>query len=130
MSDEDINFPLIKAYVETMGGKPETFLSKFMICWVDKNFDPESGDHDEMDEYITELQSYKFTTVKAFNNSKAVVSQLAKRVCPPVILISSGSICKYDPPTLLDQIKKKKGAAKRVIDHIIFCGDEDAWKAT
>jgi hypothetical protein len=49
------NFPLVKAYVEAMGDKPETFLSKFMIIWVDKNFDPAGGEYDDMDDYINEL---------------------------------------------------------------------------
>jgi len=108
----------------------ETFLSKFIIVWVDKGFsDPEHKA--EMDEYIDELNSYDFTKCKPFDTAQAGVKQLGLRSCQQTILISSGGICKWEKPkTLLELIAEKPGASKKVIDHIIYCGDEDAYKQT
>jgi len=114
-----------------MGGKVDTFLSRFIIVWADKSFDPSAGHYDEMDEYIKELNGYKFATCKGFDTAEGAAKQLGLRACPQAIIISSGSLCKWEKPeTLLDIIKRTPGASKRVIDHIIYCGDEDAYKPT
>ena len=76
-----------------MGGNVETFLSKFIIVWVDKGFsDPEHKA--EMDDYINELNSYEFTKCETFDNVEDGVKQLELKTCAPTILISSGSLCK------------------------------------
>jgi hypothetical protein len=84
-----------------MGGNVETFLSKFIIVWVDKNFDVKNGHLDEMEGYIDELNGYEFTKCKPFDNVEAGVKQLGLRTCQPTILISSGSLCKYEKPKTL-----------------------------
>jgi hypothetical protein len=63
-----VNFPKVKKYVKEMGGDVETFLSKFIIVWIDKGFaDPEHKE--EMDEYIDELNSYEFTKCKPYDTA-------------------------------------------------------------
>ena len=113
-----------------MGGNVQTFLSKFIIVWVDRAFDPEDDYYEEMMDYVNELNSYNFTKCRTFLDSKAAVKLLDGRSCAQTILISSGAFCKFkddDGFTLLDRINKKTKAKKRIIDHIIYCGDEDAY---
>ena len=56
-----VYFPQVQAYVQDMGGNVQTFLSKFIIVWVDKNFKPGSDHLKEMQGYINELNSLNFT---------------------------------------------------------------------
>ena len=122
-----------------MGGNVKTFLSKFIIVWVDLTFGQENAEDSEDREfykeimgYVNELNSYNFCKCKTFTDSKKAVKLLDGRACPPAILISSGAFCKFkdewgNGKTLLERINEKDKAVKRIIDHMIFCGDEDEY---
>ena len=65
-----------------------------------------------------------------FKDVKSLLAQLGKRVqTNNVVLISSGSLTKYEKPlTLLDQINAKSLYKNKILDHIIFCGEPDDYQ--
>ena len=76
-----------------MGKNVETFLSKFIIVWVDREFEPKNKHYAELNGHINELNGYEFTKCKPFENSADAVKLMGKRTCADVILISSGGMC-------------------------------------
>jgi hypothetical protein len=84
-----------------------------------------------MEEYFNELNGYNFTGCKTYYKMEDATKYLSNRTSKPSILISSGSLCKLEKPkTLLDLIKETKGASNKIIDHIIYCGDQKAYMPT